>query len=756
MLFRKMLRDIGRQKMQFVSVFLMAFLALFIYAGIGGEWRGLRKSAASFYNTTNLADVFVYGSDFRDDALTAVQSIPGVKAVSRRTEIPAVASFSNNPEIALFFCEGAEISMPFLAEGSVFDADDAEGIWLCKRFADAKGLTVGDAIELAFLGQTMRKEIKGIVYSSESVFLSEAEGLVPDFGAKGYAFLSHSAFPVPQAFVYSTLLIRADNPGGLEPQVSAALNGKYAVYLEQKNHPSVMMFNNEINQHKMMADIFPVVFLLIALLTMTTTMTRMAAAQRTQIGVLKALGFKKRSILLHYVSYGFVLTLAGAAAGLLIGPLTLPKLFYPSMSGFYTMPEWLPVYDASFIIMACITVILCTLATYWAVRKELKGNAAETLRPKAPKRFARGFLEKWVFWKKLGFNMQWNFRDALRNKIRSLMAIIGTFGCTALLVCAFGMNDSIGDLKSWQYEKIDHFKTKLAIEDTATPEQLQSVITAVDGEVIMESAIEMKAGSKKTTANLRVTDRVTLITPTDTKLTAMALPEDGVSITMKAAEMLGVGVGDEIEWHIYGSDSWVKSSIAAIYREPTTQGISMEKAHFETYGYFFKPTAVLTAQNVAGHYDGISTMLSTDDILSGWNSMTEGMMIMVYLLIAAAAILSVVVLYNLGLLAFTEMERDMATLKVMGMQAGKLRGLLLTQNLWFSGIGYIIGIPGGLWLIRAITASSGESFDFPVYLHFGTAVMSFAITFGLSVFVNLLFSRKVRTLNMVESLKAME
>ena len=756
MLFKKMLRDIGKHKTQFISIFLMAFLAMFIYAGIGGEWRGLRKSADIFYENTNLADVFVYGSDFSDEALSAVKNISDVTAVNRRTEIPAIAAFNNDPEITLYFCESDEISKPFLVEGKEFDPNDTDGICLCKRFADAKELKIGDSVELSFFGQKINKEIKGIIYSSESVFLSQAEGLVPDFGSKGYAFLPQKAFPIPEMFVYTTLLIKTDKSSELEDQLSEALDGKYAVYLEQKDHPSVALFANEINQHKMMADIFPVVFLLIALLTMMTTMTRMVAAQRIQIGTLKALGFKKKSILFHYISYGFVLTLAGSLSGLIIGPLTLPKFFYPSMSGFYTMPEWIPAYDISFFVMALITLTLCTLVTYLAVRKELTGNVAETLRPKAPKHIRHGFIEKLPFWNKLNFNSQWNFRDASRNKLRSLMAVIGVFGCTALLVCAFGMNDSMNDLKIWQYEKIDRFKSKLTIDETATPEQIQTVKDTVNGEEIMESSIEIRYGNKKTSVNIRVTDNITLISATDVNLKNITLPKDGVSITMRTAGVLGVTIGDEIEWHLYSTENWVKSEIAAIYREPTMQGISMEKSHFETYNYTFKPTAVLSAQKVTGHYDGIGTVLSTDDIISGWSSMTEGMNIMIFLLIAAAAVLSIVVLYNLGLLAFTEMERDMATLKVMGMKTGKLRGLLLTQNLWFSLIGYIAGIPGGLWLIYVMTESSGDSFDFPISLHFLTAVISFAITFGLSIFVNLLFSRKIRNLNMVESLKATE
>jgi len=225
---------------------------------------------------------------------------------------------------------------------------------------------------------------------------------------------------------------------------------------------------------------------------------------------------------------------------------------------------------------------------------------------------------------------------------------------------------------------------------------------------------------------------------------------------MKMAEILEVNIGDTVEWHIYGSEKWVETKIAALYRDPTAQGLTMTREVFEQLGYTFKPTSIVSDKKNIGNYDGISSVLSTSEIIAGWDDLTEAMMIMVYILIAGAAILSIVVLYNLGLLSFTEMERDMATLKVMGMKTKKLRGLLLTQNIWFSVIGFILGLPCGLWLIDVITSSSGETFDFPVELTSTTLLFSFFITFGLSIFVDLLFSKKIKRLNMVESLKARE
>ncbi|MDR0293004.1 MAG: ABC transporter permease [Oscillospiraceae bacterium] len=756
MLKRKMLRDMGRHKTQFISIFLMAFLAVFIYAGVGAEWRGLQKSADKFYAQANLADAFLYASGFTDEQAEAVGNIPGVTAVERRLELSAAADFENAPALTLYFVEKNEISKLYLLEGAGFDREDGDGIWLDKRFADAHNVTPGDKIGLTPGGAKLTKTVRGLIYSAEQVFEYGGETLTPNFENFGYAYLSAKAFPAPGMLTYGTLLVTADSAEGLEDQISAALDGKYGVYLEQKDHPSVSMFTNETAQHKMMGDIFPVVFLLIALLTMTTTMTRIVTNQRIQIGTLKALGFKQNVILRHYISYGFFLALLGAAAGLITGPVSLPYLFYPSMSSFYTLPEWKPVYAPAFCWVSLALVLLCAAVSWLACHKLLRDTPADTLRPKAPKTFRHGLLERTRLWRRLGFNAQWNIRDASRNRVRSLMAVVGVFGCTALVVCALGMNDCMADLKVWQFETVNRYESKLTLSETATREQTGAIIAAVHGEAVMEGQAEIRAKGEKKSCALLVTDHTTLINPTDVHLRPVTLPEEGVSVTLKMADSLGVRRGDEVEWRIYGAEGWTASKITAVYRDPVDQGLTMTRAYFEELGMTFRPTAILSAERVTEHMDGVDAVTSTAGSAAGWDDLTEAMYTMVYLLILAAAVLSVVVLYNLGLLSFTEMEREMATLKVMGLKSGKLRGLLLTQNLWFSAAGFALGVPGGLWLTGVIISFSGDEFDFPITPHFITLLISFAFTFGLSVLVNLLFSRKIRGLNMVESLKATE
>ncbi|MFP3154868.1 ABC transporter permease [Lachnospiraceae bacterium ZAX-1] len=759
----KMARDMNLHKGQFISIFLMAFLAVFIYAGVGAEWRGLQKGADTFYEETNLSDAWVYGNAFSAEQTDAVKDMDGITAVERRLDVMAIADFANDPQISLHFVEKGEISMPLLIDDGTFDVsdgafdvDDTNGIWIDKRFADTHHLKPADTLTLTINGLPFTKTIRGLCYFPEQVFLSDSETITPDFSTFGSAVLSYKAFPVPEMFRYGTLLVKAAKAIGLEEKIDEALDGTYSVYLAQDDHPSVAMFHNEVLQHKMMGDIFPLVFLLIALLTMMSTMTRLVANQRTQIGTLKALGFNKNTILRHYISYGFFLALFGSLCGLIAGPLSLPYLFYPSMSGFYTLPVWKPAFVPSFVLVAGLLVALCVFVTYLVCAVLLRDTPADTLRPKVPKVFRHGFLEKTALWNRLGFNAQWNLRDATRNHVRSLMAVIGVFGCTALIVCALTMNQSMEILKIWQYEDINHYESKLLLKEDITKEELDGLIETFHGEGIMEERVELRTNGMKKVGSLLVTDNATLILPTGVDLKPITFPKNGVAITAKLAEMLGVQKGDHIEWHIYGSEDWVQSPVSIVYREPVSQGIHVGRAYLESLNLPFRTTAVLSATAISSHPDGVDTILSTTEAVAGWDDLTEAMYTLVYILILAAAVLAIVVLYNLGLLSFTEMEREMATLKVMGLTSGKLRGLLLTQNLWFSAIGFLLGIPGGIWLTKLIVAFSGDSFDFPVSLHLSVLLISFVFTFGLSILVNRMFSKKIRRLNMVESLKAME
>ena len=753
MLFKKMVRDIKNHKIQFISIFLMAFLGVYVFTGFGAESFGFEETSSTYYGETNLADGWIYASNIDGDFVNKVNDLPSTKDSERKLIVNSIADFDNDPDITLHFLEDNDISKFYLVKGEEFNLSDGYGVWLDIRFAEAKNLTVGDNISFTFEGMTVEKEIKGLGYSPEHLYQTSDSSMIPDYDKMGFAYLSYEAFPVSDV-PYNVLLVKyGGNSSNYEKQLDDDLTRDYSSFLPRAQHPSFAEFQDETEQHQMMTDVIPVIFIIISMLTLLTTMTRIINNQRMQIGVLKALGFKNRTIMFHYISYGFWMVLAGSILGLILGPLTLPPIMFEEMADLYSIPYWLTGFNISFIVVTLLMVVLAALISYFACRNIVNESPSSAIRPKIPKVSTSGFLEKLGIWKKFSFNVRWNYRDAKRNKFRALMSIVGVMACTLIIVASFGCMDGFDEMKEWEYTDINHYSSKLVLEDNITASQIDYIADDVGGEKLMESSIEIKSGDIKKSGVITVLDDNKLYTPTDDNKNPISISSNEVSISTKMAQLLGVGVGDTIKWHIMGSDKWISTKVDKIHSDPTSQGIIVSKEKLDDLGLNYTATSVISSHGVDKNYSGVKTIFSMDSLTDSWDDMMESSMTIIYLLAAFASLLSVIVLYNLGLLSFTEIKREFATLKVLGFKSSQLRKLLLTQNLWFTTIGFVIGVPLGREVLQYLWGTMGDSFYLKVNISLKTLIITFLITYVVSILVNLMFSGKIKKLNMVESLK---
>ncbi|WP_405304548.1 FtsX-like permease family protein, partial [Methanobrevibacter sp.] len=658
---RKMLRDIKINKTQFIAIFLMAFLGIFAYCGIYGEYYGLVQTSDEYYNVTNMADAWIYNTNFDNASIDEISEF--TTQTERQLVVQSVADFDNKPDITLHFAEKGEISKFYSTEGKDFDASDDSGVWLDKRFADERNLSVGDEITFEFNNINITKEIKGIGYSPEYIYESSPNSLTPDFSQIGFAYMSYKAFPVD--ITYNTLLVKYNgSDSDFKDDLDDSID--YLSLTKKEDQISVAKFADEMAQHKMIGDVFPIVFILVTFLTLLTTMTRIVTHQRTQIGILKAVGYKDKTIILHYISYGFWPVLIGSILGLITGPMIIPQMFYPTMAATYSMPSWNPGFDMSFIYISLLLVVSSVFVTYLSCRRISKENPANTLRPKAPNVSSRALIEKSKLWNHLSFNLRWNWRDARRNKFRALMAIVGVMGCVALLIAAFGMNDSMDELKHWEYDDISHFESKLLLSNDVDQMEVSDILNETNGSFIMQQAIEIKANDLEDQVVLLVSNNTDLISYTDKNKNPIEIDDGDVSISIKLAEKFNLAVGDEIEWHIVGSDKWVDSKISQIHAEPVSQGLIMSPDTLNDQGLNFTPTNILTKEKFDEDYDSIKSVSTIDKMKESWDKVTEAVMMMVYVVTFVAVALAILVLYNLGILSFTEMEREIATLKVLG------------------------------------------------------------------------------------------
>lgn len=450
------------------------------------------------------------------------------------------------------------------------------------------------------------------------------------------------------------------------------------------------------------------------------------------------------------------MVLIGSILGLILGPRTMPQLFYPSMIRTYQLPLWSPAWSINFAFLIVLIVIFSLYVSYSAVSSISNEKPSDAIKPKAPKVSTSGFIEKLKIWKRLSFNIRWNYRDAKRNKFRGLMTIIGVMGCSALLVGAFGLYDGLNDEKEWKYTQIDHYDSKLVIDEDALSSQIENATNEVNGEKIMEGSIEIESDTLKKSGSLLVLNDTNLITPTDKDWNRIELKNNEISISQKMADMLGVSVGDTVKWHIMGSDKWINTKIDKIHADPISQGIIMSPDKVDELGLNYTPTSIITSEHMNKTFEGIKTINTMTDIEKSWDDITETMWLIIYVLIFFACVLAIIVLYNLGLMSFTEIEREISTLKVLGFKSNDLRRLLLTQNLFFTVIGFILGIPLGLYILGLMWQSSGDTFYIIPSLTITNVLLTAAITFTLSILVNLMFSRRINKLDIVESLKGAE
>jgi putative ABC transport system permease protein len=753
-----MWREIWRHKGQFVSIFLMAFLGVFMYTGMSSDWMGLRQASNEFYEQTALADGFVYGQTFSKKQLEKVKANEGILQAERRQSLSATIQLKEKCDLTLYFLEKGEIGKPYISEGEPFDVNDKEGVWINQRFAEENVLELGDRITLDASGEDIEVEIKGLIFSPEYVYFSDGESMTPNHKKVGFAYLSSDAWPYPVDIPYNELLVISDESlEDIEGVIDDALGGEYLAFVEQSDHASVAAFETEIEKHQVMGYLFPIIFLGIAVLTMLTTMTRMVSNQRSQIGALKALGFSNGRIIRYYVGYGFWISLIGTVLGSILGPLLLPNAFTAPMTSYYTLPVWKTVQDPSFYVVAVAVVALCSLMTFLTCLSILQENPAQTLSIKRAKNTKKSLIEKIPFWEKTGFNARWNVRDVSHNKLRSFMAFAGVFGCTILLTMGFAMQGGMDEIRVWMYEDINHYESKIMI-DNATDKEIDTVVKAVSGQTALEGSASFLKGDRQTTGALMVMDDGDLVTPTDANRNRIKIPNSGLLISQNIIDDLELVVGDTVEWRPLGDNKYVTSKIEGVFSDPMMQGILLSVAEYERTDHDYVPTAIYSHEKITKNYPGMGTINSLAQASSDWESLSESMTGMVGMLIVAAAILSLVVLYNLGLLSYTEKQRELATLKVIGFTQGSLKKLLVTQNIWFAILGFIVGLPAGYTLMEMSVNSmmSSSSYEMSMVLPPLSIVLIFVVTVGISILVTFLFSGKIRRIDMAETLKGVE
>ena len=789
MLKRKMIRDIRNNLSQFITIFLMIMIGIMAYSGIKAYMDGMKNTSDRFYESNNLFDLNVVGPLNHCD-LEEIKKLDNVKDAELKLSVNAT---TNKDKILLLnFIESNNISKYYVVDGEKFDADKS-GVWLDEFYAKENNIKVGDKILVNYEDMKLKEKVLGLINVPDHLYDTRDDSeLYPDRKEFGFAYMSTNE--IPEDYIKKIVMKKA-NITSLKLFDILMPNFNYKEYIpfsnimvdvkdetqrdkvkneiedkiknakaiiNREDIKSYVTYQGEIDEGKTYVGVFSGIFLFIAMLSVITTMTRIVKNQRTQIGTLKALGFSNTKVLFHYMGYGFLISAFASIIGLFLGYFVIGKIFISLEMSFFEIPNGRPSMNITSYYVAIIVIIIVSLITYITGRNILKENPAETLRTKIPS-IKGSFLNitKKKKFKKLKFESIWNIRDMLRNKIRTFMGIAGVVGCCMLIVCALGMLDSMNFFIKLQFEDLYNFNYKLNIKENLSDNELQILYDKYGDKTSQSIGIEIKdeKGNRESN-NILVTNAGNYLRFVDNKNRIKDKPKNvGIYVTYKLAATKGYKLGDEITWHIYGDNKYYKSKIIGFNKDPQNQNVTMTKKYLESLGIKYKPDALYTNVDLSNTKEikNIETIQNKNNLKEGMHGMLSMMKTMLVLIIGIAILLGSIIIYNLGILSYTEKQYQFATLKVLGFKDRQIKKIFIKQNNWIAIISIIIGLPLGYYLTDWLFKTAiEEHYDFGASITVRTYIISAIGTFIVSLLVSKFLARKIKKIDMVTSLKGNE
>ena len=528
------------------------------------------------------------------------------------------------------------------------------------------------------------------------------------------------------------------------------------------------------------ADVFPLIFFLVAALVSLTTMTRMIEEQRSYCGTLRALGYSKQDIIMQYIVYAFLATFFACILGILAGNQVFPRIIYflftYLMYGMNQSTVLVQKWSIS-LMTVLISVGVTLLATLSVCLQELVSTPSVLMRPKAPKAGKRILMERMPFiWKRLNFNQKVTMRNLFRYKKRFWMSVIGIAGCTALIMLGFGVKNSVSDIIPSQYEEVYKYdaliKLNSNVEDT---KKVENKIKRIEGVHNLTGAyrqnVTVLGNSEDYYSTMVVYDNAdeikNFINFNDYKTKKkIILSDDGVVISQKLAEKLGVKKGENMTFSYDNTKYTVK--VSNIVQQYVSHQVYMSKTFYENLTGTKSSASILyvdmntkksnikTLKNYLDHHN-IGSMERLTASLDEFQQRMSSLNIIVAILSGCAALLCFIVLYNLTNINIGERKGEIATIKVLGFRLKEYCDYIFRENIILSLIGASIGMFFGYFLHRFVVLTvEMDNMLFirtmPLYIY----LIAFGMTVGFTIIINLAMRHILDQVDMVESLKSIE
>lgn len=829
---KNLLREIKRTFTKFLSIFAICALGVAFFAGIRATSPDMKEAGDRLYNTYNLSDISVIStSGLTADNIRDLESIEGIQAVRASLFVDAMARGTGEKEknlrlysmpiklkseyaplIDLIPDYGIDTSPEYEMNGveivsGRMPLNDTETA-LDYSLEGSLVKQLGDEITLTTSGGTVTLRVVGFIRSPMYISMFErGTSSIGNGTSDGFAYASGNAISslgtkLPVMSLLNTYYTRADivisGKEGLSAysdEYEALVNEvtdrieDYAStqsgtwYIQDRSgNPGYSDYSENTDRIAAVGDVFPLIFFIVAALVCLTTMTRMVEEQRIEMGTMKALGYGGWQIAMKYAVYAMSACISGGVVGAIIGFKLFPYVIMKGYSIMYYLGKLETPYRADIAFMAIAAMAVCTAAaTFSACYASLKEVPATLMRPKAPKAGRRVLLEKIPFiWKKLSFTSKVTVRNLFRYKKRFFMSVIGIAGSGALLVTAFGLNDSIFgiiekqfgdiwqmDVQAYVYEAMPLADMQELLGKNPANDDFDSVMFCLDSQMECKNGGRSQSGVHLLGVESAgsMAGRINL----HNGGTPVTLDDSGVVVTAKLAETLSIKAGDEINMRTGGEDHLMR--VIGVADNYVYHYVYITAAYYETVfgkamqynGFMGNLKDGLTDETM----DAMSSQLLSDSRMytvrtigsiyaSVWDSLSI-LNYVVLVLILGSGMLTFVVMLNLTNINIGERMRELATLRVLGFYDKEMYAYIFRENNALSVIGAFVGLVFGkimhLFVIRTCEV------DMVMFVRSAkplSYVYAFALTIAFSLIVNLLMRPKVRAIDMVESLKSAE
>ena len=549
--------------------------------------------------------------------------------------------------------------------------------------------------------------------------------------------------------------------------------------LDRSSNVGYACFESDSDIVRGVSSVFPLFFFAVAALVCITTMTRMVDEQRTQAGVLKALGYSNGAILSQYFLYAGIASILGCVLGIAAGSYFLPKMIWHAYNIMYGFTGILYAFDWPLALISAGAYLLCALGTTWyVVHAELRQPAAELIRPKAPKAGKRILLERLPFlWNRIPFLHKVSIRNILRFKKRMVMMMIGIGGCTALLITGFGIQDSISSVVEYQYDEITRYDAAVTFQHALSGSEREDFLTVCDESdaegclFVAEKSLDASSGGTVKTTNVVCPESGSVDGFIDLHTQEKApvpYPQDGGCIISRGlAQALHLSAGGTIT--LQTSDlRRTELTVEAVFEnyvynyvyltQNTWQDVFGEAPGYEAawLNYRTDEDAQAASASLAGAKNAAAVTLSLE-FRSRVATMMQSLQYIVLVVVLGAAALAFIVLYNLTNINITEREREIATIKVLGFYDGETNRYVFRENIILTVLGALVGLPMGKLLHAYVMGQIKiDLMCFDVRVAPLSYLISAALTLVFGLLVNLALRRKIRTIDMSQALKSIE